>query len=180
MPSETFELQVKPTQNTFCSTATILVTLAPSIWYLHFHKYPHFHKKNKDAYTYSTQIPHTKMYIQQFCPLSLFLSQRSSITLIFLFVAVTHTSAKIGNTFSFRVVVTNQPCSVNLLYPRLTGVAFMYKLRPLDDNPIEHTGLQYARRCSNTESWLCFCHLSHGSLSCSLSAPLKVNSHHCG
>lgn len=32
----------------------------------------------------------------------------------------------------------------------------MYKLRPLDDNPIEHTGLQYARRCSNAKDRLYF------------------------
>lgn len=56
----------------------------------------------------------------------------------------------------------------------------MYKLRPLDDNPIEHTGLQYARQCSNTESCLRFCHLPPVSLSCSLSASLKVNSHQNG
>lgn len=55
----------------------------------------------------------------------------------------------------------------------------MYKLRPLDDNPIEHTGLQYAR-CSNTECNLCFCRLPPVSLSCSLSASLKVNSRHNG
>lgn len=78
------------------------------------------------------------------------------------------------------MVVTNQLCWVNLLYPSFTRVAFMYKLRPLDDNPIEHTGLQYARRCSNTKCHLCFCHLLPVSLSCSLSASLKVNSHHNG
>lgn len=76
--------------------------------------------------------------------------------------------------------MTNQLCSVNLLYPGLTGVAFMYKLRPLDDNPIEHTGLQYARRCSNTESLLYGFVISRVSFSCSLSASLKVNSHHNG
>lgn len=46
----------------------------------------------------------------------------------------------------------------------------MYKLRPLNDNPIEHTGLQYARRCSNTKSRLCFCRLPPESRSCFLSA----------
>lgn len=56
----------------------------------------------------------------------------------------------------------------------------MYKLRPLDDNPIEHTGLQYARRCSNTKRCLYFCQLPPVSLSCSLSASLKVNGHHNG
>lgn len=56
----------------------------------------------------------------------------------------------------------------------------MYELRPLDDNPIEHTGLQYARRCSNTECCRCFCHLPPVSLPCSLSASLKVNSHYNG
>lgn len=99
------------------------------------------------------------MYIQQFCPLSLF-PPKTKFALIFLFVAATHVSAKIRNSFFlFWVVMKTQPCSVNLLYPRLTGTAFMCKLRPLDDNPIEHTGLQYAKLCSNTESRLCFCHL---------------------
>lgn len=69
----------------------------------------------------------------------------------------------------------NQLRSANLLYPRLAGVAFKYKLRPLDDNPIEHTGLQYARQRSNTKRRLYFCHLS-----LSLATSLKVNSHHKG
>lgn len=55
----------------------------------------------------------------------------------------------------------------------------MYKLRPLDDNPIEHTGLQYARQCSNMKRCLYFCHLP-SSLLFSLSTSLKVNSHHNG
>lgn len=170
MPSETFELKVKPTQNAFLFTSTTLTTLAPSIWYLHFHKYPHFHKKNKDAYIYSTQIPHTKMYIQQFCPLSLFSSKDQVCTYISLCRGDTRKCKNKKFLFLFWVVMKTQPCSVNLLYPRLTGTAFMCKLRPLDDNPIEHTGLQYAKLCSNTESRLCFCHLPPLSLSCSLSA----------
>lgn len=108
------------------------------------------------------------MYIQQICPLSIFfLTSKPSTTLTILFVAVTHThtSAKISNTFPCCVVVTNQLCSVNLLYPRLTGVAFMYKLRPLDDNPIEHTGLQNARPCSNIKRRLYFCRKPPVSLS---------------
>lgn len=154
MPSETFELKVKPTQNAFLFTSTTLTTLAPSIWYLHFHKYPHFHKKNKDAYIYSTQIPHTKMYIQQFCPLSLFSSKDQVCTYISLCRGDTRKCKNKKFLFLFWVVMKTQPCSVNLLYPRLTGTAFMCKLRPLDDNPIEHTGLQYAKLCSNTESRL--------------------------
>lgn len=115
--------------------------MAPSnaIWYLQFINIHIVHKKNKDVHIYSTQIPHTKMYIQQFCPF--FFNLPKSITLLFVFVAVTHMSAKISNTFVCIFSVCDK--SVNLLYSRLTGVAFMYKLRPLDDNPIEHTGLQY-------------------------------------
>lgn len=73
-----------------------------------------------------------------------FLKPLNQVSRSFLFVHVTNTSAKISNTFSYRVVVTNQLCSVHLLYLRLTGPAFMYKLRPLNDNPIEHAGLQHA------------------------------------
>lgn len=53
------------------------------------------------------------------------------------------------------MAVTNQLCWVNLLYPRSTGAAFMYKLRPLGINPIVHTGLHYSRRCSDTACLPC-------------------------
>lgn len=40
-----------------------------------------------------------KCTYKQFCPFSLFSPRTPSITLVFLSVAVTHTSAKISNTF---------------------------------------------------------------------------------
>lgn len=40
----------------------------------------------------------------------------------------------------------------------------MYKLRPLDDNPIEHRGSRCAGWCSDTESCLCCTHLLPTSL----------------
>lgn len=123
------------------------------------------------------------MYIQHFCPFVSILffdppipkekKTKTSVALIFLCIGDTYKCK--NNTFSYWVAVTNQLRSANLLYPRLAGVAFMYKLRPLDDNPIEHTGLQYARQCSNTKRCLYFCHLS-----LSLATSLKVNSHHNG
>lgn len=125
-----------------------------------------------------TNTSHQNVHTTVLSLVIIFLPQKESITLIFLFVAVTHTSAKISNAFLFWVVVTNQLCSGNVLYHSLTGVAFMYTLRPLDNNPVEHTDLQYARRCSNTKHCLFF--YLRFSISYSLSASLKVTSHHNG
>lgn len=72
--------------------ALLLATPAPSIWYLHFHKYPHLHKKNIDDYIYNTQIPHTKKYICVFVLPLYFIPTKKlkCFTLIFLRSCVTN------------------------------------------------------------------------------------------
>lgn len=52
---------------------------------------------------------------------------------------------------------------MNLLHPRLRDTAFVFKLRPLGNNPVEHTGLQFAQRRLNTESRLWICRLPASS-----------------
>lgn len=98
------------------------------------------------TYIYSTQIPHTKMYIQQFFP------PKTNFTTIFLFVLVTHKCKNKKCILLFLMAVKNLLCSVNLLHPRLTETVFMCRLRPLNHNLIEYTG----RLCSNTKSCVPF------------------------
>lgn len=73
-------------------------------------------------------------------------------------------------------ITINQPCLVNLLHPRLRDTAFVFKLRPLGNNPVEHTGLQFAQRRLNTESCLWICRLPPASHS--LFASPSVKCHH--
>lgn len=72
----------------------------------------------------------------------------------------------------------NQPCLVNSLRPRLRDAAFVFKLRPLGNNPVEHTGLEFAQRRLNTESRLRVCRLPPASHSLFVYPSVKCH-HRC-
>lgn len=63
---------------------------------------------------------------------------------------------------------------MNLLHSRLRDTALVFKLRPLGNNPVEHTGLQFAQRRLNTESRPWICRLPPASHSLSLSSSARA------